>query len=351
MEFRKGLRLLVLHAAPGELLETFRTRLIDPVFDEGADAPDLIVVDTQFGNTAPDLEALDELAQHGASLPAVVLAGVGASFFGIKHAWQMATLPPIVSMFDQWQFAKWKALRDQPYARSLGVLFGRCLLRTPYERGDAGDLEFSYREEAITDKDFLWGTGALAGAVTVARSVADTGWPTAMAGYVHGRIEGFKTARGGKKGDKKFGPTDTDLPQPKIEELAVAGVNAAVGIRDHDDALVWNGLTAARPQRMDPDALLEVSLPYQLFATRMSMLLFELKPHLSGMSPEKMKGFVATHVHDWLQLEGKVEAEKMSVQTRPSEQEPGAIELAVTVTPPQSVLPGAIPVVLGYRVK
>lgn len=128
--------------------------------------------------------------------------------------------------------------------------------------------------------------------MTVARSVADTSWPSAMAGYVHGRIDGFKTAQGGKKGDKKFGPTDTDLPQPKIEELAVAGVNAAVGIRDHDDALLWNGLTASRPQRMDADALLEVSLPYRLFATRMSTLLFALKPHLSGMSSGKMKGFV-----------------------------------------------------------
>lgn len=351
MNFRKGLRLSILHAATGELLERFRTRLIDPVFDEGAESPDLVVVDAQFGNSASDLEAMDELAQHGASLPAVVLTGVAPSFFGVKHAWQIATLPPIANMFDQWQFAKWKTLRGEPYARSLGAVFGRCLLRAPYERGRAADLDFSYREEAITDKDFVWASGPIAPAVTVARSVADTGWPTAMAGYVHGRIEGFKTAHGGKKGDKRFGPTDTALSQPKIEELAVAGINAAVGIPDHDDALVWNGLTAARPTRMDPDALLQVSLPYQLFATRLSALLFSLKPHLSGMSVEKMKGFITVHVHDWLQLEGKVEAEQMSVQTRPAEDDPTAIELAVTVTPPHSVLPGAIPVVLGYRVK
>jgi type VI secretion system protein ImpC len=351
INFRKGARLSLLHHPWGEPLERFRTLLIDPVLDEGADAPDLIVVDSQFGNTASDFEALDEFAQHGASLPAVVLAGVGPSFFGVKHGWQIPTLPSIINLFDQWQFAKWKALRGEAYARSLGVVFGRCLLRPPYDRKGAGDLEFGYREEAISEKDFLWASGAIAGAVTVARSVADTGWPTAMAGYVHGRIEGFPIAYGGKKGEKKFGPTDTELPQQKIEELGVAGINAVVGIRDHDDALVWNGLSAARPQKMDPSALLQVSLPYQLFAARMSILLFALKPHLSGTSPEKMKGVVATHVRDWLKIEGQPEAEQMSVQTRPAEKDPSAIELAVTVTPPQTILPAGIPVVLGYRVK
>jgi hypothetical protein len=37
------------------------------------------------------------------------------------------------------------------------------------------------------------------------------------------------------------------------------------------------------------------------------------------------------------------------VQTRAAEDNPSQTELAVTVTPPQSVLPGGIPVVMGYR--
>lgn len=349
--FRKGLRMSLLHAPPGQLLEVFRTKLIDPVFDEGADSPDLIVINEQYSNSASDIEALDELAQHAASLPAVVMAGVSHTFFGVKHAWQLPTLPTISNIFDQWQFAKWKSLREQPYARSLGVVFGRCLIRAPHERGDVGDLDFGYREEAIGENDFLWACGAIAAAAAVAHSFADTGWPTAMAGFVHGRVEGFATAKGGKKGDKTFGPTDTTMAQPKIEELATVGVCAAVGIKDHEDAIIWNGLSAARPHRLDPDALLEVSLPYQLFAARLSSLLFELKSHLSSTSAEQIQATVTEHVKHWLGLTGEIPTDQLSVQTRPAEDAPNELELAVTVTPPPSVLPGGIPLVMGYRIK
>jgi len=349
IDFRKHIRLSILHAGGGSLLDRFRTLLIDPVFDAGAAAPDLIVVDRQFGNASADLEALDELAQHAASLPAVVLANVSPGFFGVRYAWQVKTLPPMVSLFDQWQFAKWKALRQQPYARSLGVVFGRCLLRPPHGKEEAKEFELNYREDATADKDLCWANGVIAAAASVAQSMADVGWPTAMAGMVHGRVEGFATALGGKKGEKKFGPADTDLAQEKIEELALAGLNATVGFRDHEDVLVWNGLTAARPQRGDPDAFLEVSLPYQLFAGRISALFFLLKEHLSGLAKEAVVPFVRKHICDWLKLREEPAAEQLSIQTRPAEGAREALELAVTVTPPQSVLPGGIPVVMGYR--
>jgi type VI secretion system protein ImpC len=348
-DFRKGVRISLLHAPHDQIADRFRSLLIDPVFDRGAPAPDLIVADYLFGNNAADLEALDEFAQHGASLPAVVLAGVSPGFLGVKHAWQVSTLPAIIAMFDQWQFAKWKSLRAEPYARSLGVVFGRCLLRVPHGGEETADLQFSYHEECVSEKDLIWAGGAIAAACAVSRSVCDTGWPTAMTGYVHGRVDGFATAQGGPKGDKKFGPTDTQIPQPKIEELAAAGINAVVGLRDHDDAIVWNGLTAARPRKTESQAFLEVSLPYQLFAARLSALLFAIKPHLTAMAADRAAAFVKAHVCDWLKLEGEPAPEQLSVLIRPLEDSPSVLQVAVTVTPPARILPGDIPVVLGYR--
>jgi len=348
IDFRKHIRLSILHAS-ADILECFRKRIIDPVFDEGAESPDLIVVDREFNSTSADLEALDEFAQHAASLPAVVVANVGPGFFGVRYAWQVKTLPPMVSLFDQWQFAKWKTLRKEPYARALGAVFGRCLLRPPHGRDEVKDFKFNYQEEAIADKDLCWANGVIAVAAAVARSFADIGWPSAMAGMVHGRVEGFSTAVGGKKGDKQFGPADTDLVQDKIEELAMAGLNATVGIRDHDDVLVWNGLTAAVPQRNHPEAFLEISLPYQLFAARISALFYLLKQHLSGLSRDAVAPFVTKHVCDWMGYRTDPGPEQLSVQTRPPEDDPQALELAVTVTPPQNILPGGIPVVMGYR--
>lgn len=100
IEFRKGIQLSVLHSRKDTLIDRLTELLINPVFDAGADCPDLIAVDMQFGNSAPDMDALDGLAQNATSLPAMALAGVGPEFFGLKNCWQMPTLPNIVGMFD-----------------------------------------------------------------------------------------------------------------------------------------------------------------------------------------------------------------------------------------------------------
>lgn len=349
-DFRKGVRLVLLQARREDLASQLVSKVIDPVFDEGADAPDMIITPAAFGNTAPDMELLDELAQHAASLPAVILAPVSASFFGVKHAWQVPTLPGIVNMFDQWQFARWKALRAQNYARMLGVAFGRCLLREPYSKSDARDLEFAFREDATAESSFLWTEGVFAAAAAVASSVAETRWPASMAGYVRGRVNGFATAMGGKDGKKKFGPSDTQMAPEKIEELGIAGLNAVVGIKDSDDVLFWNGISAAFVRTGDTNGILEISVPYQLFAARLSSLLFDLKPHLTNKDESQIEAMVRLHIQYWLQIDEASAGELIKVQTRKAEDDPSAIDLAVTTTPPTTILPASIPVALGYRI-
>jgi type VI secretion system protein ImpC len=348
MEFRKGLRLSALHAPVAEFSDRVNRLLIDPIFDDDAPSPNLIVAEHMFANSAVDMEILDELAQHGASLPAVVLAGVSTEFFGVQHSWQIPTLPPFVGFFDQWQFAKWKSLRNQNYARSLGVSVGRFMLRSPHDRDGSGGA-FSYREERVSERQFLWGSGAIAGAANIARSVADIGWPTAFSGMGFGRLEEIPTATGGKKGDKTFGPSDIQLREDRITELGMAGLNTLVTVPKVDDAVYWTGISCGRPTRQEPSALMELSLPYQLFAGRLGALMFELKPRLRAGSGDAV-GTVRAHVCDWLKLPADTSDDVLSIQTRPAEDQSGAVELAVTVTPPHQVLPGAIPVVIGYRI-
>ena len=163
-----------------------------------------------------------------------------------------------------------------------------------------------------------------------------------------GRLGGFATGTGGKKGEKQFGPADTQMPFEKGQEMAVAGINAVLNEPHGDNVLVCNGFSAARPARAEGYALLEVSLPYQLFASRMSSLLLDLKPSLTGLSQEKLAAFALTHVRDWLTLADIApEEQQISVQARPLDDDPTSLQLAVTVTPPPRILPGGVPVVLG----
>ena len=96
------------------------------------------------------------------------------------------------------------------------------------------------------------------------------------------------------------------------------------------DAARRAGVSSAAPYRhfKDRDALLEVSLPYQLFACRLSALLFSLKPHLAGLSADKVIPFVTQHVRDWLPSEAEPAPDQIRVQTRPTEQDPNRMELA-----------------------
>ncbi|MHC5108983.1 MAG: type VI secretion system contractile sheath domain-containing protein [Planctomycetota bacterium] len=351
VDFRKGIRMALLHAKEADRIDCFEEKLLDPIYEQGAEAPDVIVLDGQYAVNAADMEMLSHFAEGAAGLPALVYAGVGPGFFGIKHAWQMTTLPAIPNMFQQWQFAKWNSLRRTPISHSLGVVFGRGMLRAPYERSHADDLEFDYREENVGEKDFLWLSGAVAAALTTARSFAESGWPTQMSGLVSGSVEGFHTGKGGKKGDKVYGPTDTQLPQPKINEMGAIGVNALVGAPEREDAVVWNGLTALQPVNFDPEGLMEVSLPSRLFASRLSALLFELKPHLAGLDSDRITGMVTLHICSWLGIPAPTgEDETLRVQTRPAEDDPTRIELAVTVVPPNNIVPNGAPAVVGYRI-
>ena len=367
MDFRRGLRLSVLHARRDDLTGRLVHLVIDPVFDAGADAPDVILLDRSFGNSAADMTQLDELAQHAASLPAVLLTNVSADFFGVKHAWQVSTLPALISYFDQWQFAKWKALRAQPYARSLAAYFGRGLLREPWRKpSPAADMDsdgippqaaaaapapaaspsFVYHEECLGEAHCLWTGGALAATCNIVAAVAEHGWPT----QVFGRLEGFAVGSGGPKGAKPVGPADTSMPIDKAQELAAGGLNAVVGVPKQSAVVVCNGLSAARPARLDDRGLLEVSLPYQLFAGRISSLLLELKPRLIGQPDREVTASVLAHVRAWLGVSSPTaDEQQIAVQLRPVEGEPGVRQLALIVAPPPHILPGGIPVVVGYR--
>ncbi len=350
IEFRKGIRLSVLHADGDAATDRFNELVIDPVFDEGVPGPALIVVDSDLGNTATDMATLDEFAQHAASLPAVVFAGISPTFFGAKHNWQIATLPPMANMFDQWQFAKWKTIRSRPYARNLGAIFGRLLLRAPFGREKAADLEFVYKEPCLGNTDLVWGSGALAGAFCVARCFAAEGWPARMSGKLGGRIEDLPQVEGGKKGDKMFGPADTNTPQDRIEEMGMCGINAVAGQASEPDATFWNGQTAARVERAEPNAWLEISLPYQLVASRLSTLLWELRPSLERRAEEQVLASVRAHVGDWLGLGADASPEQLVVQVQPDERDATKFMLAVTITPQEQLLPGGIPIVIGYSI-
>ena len=351
IEFRKGITLTLLHARRAELLDRLKSLVIEPVFDQGAAAPDLIAFDYALGSTAADIETLDEIAQHAASIPAVALVGAGPGYFGAKFAWQIPTLPPLHGVMDQWQFAKLKTLRDQLYARSTAIVFGQGLLRRPSRRAKDNAATYQFHEPAAGAHELIWANGVVAAAAVVARSVAGTGWPTAVTGISNGRVPGFTAIDDDAPGQKAFGPTDTLMQLPKIQELGSVGVNAVVGVKGEAEAVLWNGITLAKPTRWEEGGILEISLPYQLFATRLAGLLLGAKDGWASLPSDKVADTIKTQIYNWLGLHEQAYPGGVVVQTRAPEGDAAGLEFAATVIPPPTILPGSVPVVLGFRIR
>jgi len=351
IEFRKGIALSLMHARRADLLDRLRTQIVEPVFEQGAAAPDLIAFDYGIGSTAADIEALDEICQHAASIPAVALVGAAPGFFGAKFAWQIPTLPPLNNVMDQWQFAKLKTLRDQLYARSTAVVFGQGLLRRPSKRDAGKPQTYQFQEPASGVHELIWASGVVATAAVVARSVAGTGWPTAITGISNGRVPGFTAIDDEGPGQKPFGPTDTLMQLPKIQELGAVGVNAVVGVKGEAEAVFWNGMTLARPTRWEEGGILEISLPYQLFATRLAGLLLVAKDGWASLPADKVADTIKTQIYNWMGLHEQAYPGGVTVQTREPEGDANGLEFAATVIPPPTILPGSVPVVLGFRIR
>jgi len=351
IEFRKGIALSLMHARRAELLERLRTQVVEPVFEQGAVAPDLIAFDYGIGSTAADIETLDEICQHAASIPAVALVGAAPGYFGAKFAWQIPTLPALNNVMDQWQFAKLKTLRDQLYARSTGVVFGQGLLRRPSKRDPGKPQTYQFHEPAAGVHELIWASGVVSAAAVVARSVAATGWPTTITGINNGRVPGFTAIDDDGPGQKAFGPTDTLMQLPKIQELGGVGVNAVVGVKGEAEAVFWNGITLARPTRWEEGGILEISLPYQLFATRLAGLLLSAKDGWTNLPADQAGPTIQTQIYTWMGLQEAAYPGGVTVQTRAPEGDANGLEFAATVIPPPTILPGSVPVVLGFRIR
>ena len=68
------------------------------------------------------------------------------------------------------------------------------------------------------------------------------------------------------------------------------------------------------------------------------------------MTAEKVAAYVKQYVSDRVPFEGAREGEQLAVQVRQAADAPSQLNMAVTITPPRSVHPGEVLVVVAYRI-
>ena len=352
VEFRDtGVCLSVLHATRGEAVARFIEQVVTPAFDGEIPTPGMVVFDYPCEKTPTDLEMLDELAQHAASLPVPVVFPFEPAFLNIKGWRLLKNLPNLAGMTDNWQFAKWRSLREQRYARSLVPVIGRFILRAPY-KAKAKAATYSHNETVAKISDLSWAHGHLAMAICAARSFARHGWPTRMFGAEAGKLEDLPVVDNPNDPQNPWGPGDLSLPDRRLDEPPELGLNPLQAVKNNDYCMLLGGVSAAHPTQTAEvtkhQAALEISLPYQQFANIVSRYLSEQLPNLRGLAPEKVQEKLIFGLANLMGIKDEAEMEAVQVGVGANPEDPTQTVVQLRLTPPGRIVPGGLHIEFGF---
>lgn len=358
MDFRKNIRLSVLPVRQNNLNEALYHQLLMPAhhgsIQELIDAPiSLVIADFEFSNTAEELERLADLAESMASLQMPLLAGVGPAFFGRQRAAELATLPVLWQHLQRPEYVGWNALRDKVVTNYLALLLPRFLLRFLYG-SDNPVKDFQFIESA---DHHLWGNAALAVAVTVARSFAETGWPTPLSGRRDGgKIENLPLWNYSASGVSARIPLEMKIPESQEVELSEAGF-AVLSCRPNDDAAhVAFAPVVHRPEKFaeaeaNEEARLHATLACQLMTARIAQHLLRFEHELpEGLTPERLQSELAAHLQALFKSAGTPLApEAMTIEISESPEHADRWYAALRLYTPEAMLGKETSVLMGLE--
>src|SRR5712691_3685170 len=137
-----------------------------------------LIGDYEFGKSGQDIELLEKVSQVAAAAHAPFLTAASQEMFNLESFAQLDAPRDLGKIFDNTEYAKWKAFRQTEDSRYVALTVPRMLLREPYGKDTVPVEAFQYEEHVdVTDHDkYLWGTAAWALAARVTNAFAMYGW-------------------------------------------------------------------------------------------------------------------------------------------------------------------------------
>jgi type VI secretion system protein ImpC len=186
LETDEALQIHLLDASRAELLADARraasdgqtSALVRRLVEQGVPGGEpwsLIAGDFSFGPAADDIALLGFLGFVARAAGGPFVAAAKPGLIGCSSPAAMPEprdwAPPQGDAA-----AAWTALRASAMAPSIGLVFPRLLLRAPYGSGGEATETFAFEELVAEHEDFVWGNGAIAGALHIGRAFAADGW-------------------------------------------------------------------------------------------------------------------------------------------------------------------------------
>ncbi len=234
-----------------------------------------LVGDYYFDHSPQDVELLGELSMIAAAAHCPFISGASPGVMQME-TWQELSNPRDLSkIFQNTEYAAWRALRESEDARYIGLVMPRLLGRLPYAAPENPVNTFDFTEQTAGEghAGFIWINAAYAMAVNINRSFKEYGWCTSIRGVESGGAvdnllcHNFPTDDGGV--DMKC-PTEIAISDRREAELAKNGFMPLVYRKNSDFAAFIGAQSLQKPaEYSDPDATananLAARLPY-LFA-------------------------------------------------------------------------------------
>jgi type VI secretion system protein ImpC len=207
-------------------------------------------------------------------------------------------------IFDNTEYAKWKAFRQTEDSRYVALTLPRMLLREPYGNATVPVEAFGYEEHVDgTDHDkYLWGNAAWALASRVNQAFAQYGWCACIRGVESGGlVEGlpvhnFRT----DSGDVAMKcPTEVPITDRREKELADLGFAPLVHCKGTPNAAFFSVQSAQKGKVYDKDAAtanarISAQLPYIFAVSRIAH-------YLKAIMRDKIGSFASRQgVQDYL---------------------------------------------------
>ncbi|MBS3780958.1 MAG: type VI secretion system contractile sheath large subunit, partial [Desulfovermiculus sp.] len=302
---------------PGDL-ETALSRVFSELI---LDPPSLILVDEPFDASPASIRLMDQAAGIAQTLLAPAICWVGPAFFHCTTWTEWDRLPYLPHHLQRPEYAKLRAVRQQPAASWMGLSCNRFLLRPSYTR-TSGEEEGALRFE---EKDRPWGSPVYALAALMLSSTAVYGWPTHVSEWKRIRLEGMPVV----ETDTRPRPTEATLSDERLHQMSRIGLIPLMGQSGRD--ILFSPVDTT---------LGGEPLSRQLFISSISRELIRCKDAYGGQSSSKQE--ISRYLHRccdriW-QERGGVQPDSVHLDV----QETGSGSRSrISIAPSRGMLPGA----------
>lgn len=173
----------------GRALEFDQSHLFHKIYSEeygtpGGEPYGVIIGDYEVSHQVSakhphdDISTLEGLAQIAAASFAPFIASVSSEFFGLDDFSGLGLPINLANILSQSEYVRWRALRDKPDSRFLGLTLPRVLVRLPYTEisGSYKGINFSEHTAGPDNRNYLWGNACCAFAGILIREFANVGW-------------------------------------------------------------------------------------------------------------------------------------------------------------------------------